>query len=212
MTYFACYPSESCRKVAKPRSASVGERHSADRCKKWGLGPQGAFPSTKRSPMVAWRHTFPMRTPTPVLPLLILMVYGAVSSLGAQPPPEPPALLAPSATTDTLEARLMGTWVLAEATTPGTPSGIGIRQKIFSSGRWEMIQKDPKTGAVVFHHGGTYRLDGDILEQKVEFAGQNTKSYIGQVRKFRITIDRETYTQVGIGNPFNEVWKRQDGA
>ena len=154
-----------------------------------------------------------MRTPTQVLPLLVLMVCGYASAArAAQPLPEPPATPASAGVKDTLEAQLMGTWVLTEATTPGTPSGIGIRQKIFTPGHWEMIQRDPKTGEVVFHHGGTYRLNGDILEQKVEFATQKTKNYIGQVRKFRITIEKYTYTQIGVGNPFNEVWKRPDGA
>jgi hypothetical protein len=106
----------------------------------------------------------------------------------------------------------MGIWVLAEATTPGNPSGIGIRQKIFTPGSWEMVQTDPKTGEIVFRHGGTYRLNGDILEQKVEFASQKTRNYIGQVRKFRIRIEKDTYIQIGVGNPFNEVWKRFDGA
>lgn len=154
-----------------------------------------------------------MRAGTHVLPLLVFLVCGhALPGRAAQPLRDPPALPASSGVKDTLQAQLLGTWVLAEATTPGTPSGIGIRRKIFSSGRWEMIQKDPKTGEVIFHHGGTYRVNGDILEQKVEFAGQKTKGYVGQVRKFRIKIEGDTYTQIGIGNPFNEVWKRLDGA
>jgi hypothetical protein len=152
-----------------------------------------------------------MRTPTPVLSWLILMVCGLTLPGRAAPAPEPLAQSASLGAKDTLEAQLMGTWVLAEATTPGTPSGIGIRQKIFTPGRWEMIQKDPKTGEVVFHHGGTYRLDGEVLETKVEFAAQKTKNYVGQVRKFRITIEKDTYTQIGVGNPFNEVWKRPEG-
>src|SRR5688572_6682342 len=140
-----------------------------------------------------------MRRTTKMLPLLILLVCGDASSAqSARPKPEPPALPESPGSKETLEERLMGIWVLAEATTPGTPSGIGIRQKIFTPGRWEIIQKDPKTGEVVFHHGGTYRLNGDILEQKVEFASQQTKNYIGQVRKFRITIERDTYTQIGV--------------
>jgi len=106
----------------------------------------------------------------------------------------------------------MGPWILTESTTPGTPSGIGVRERVFTPGHWEITQKDPKTGAIVFHHGGTYRLVGDILEVKVEFASNKTKSYIGQVRKFRITVDKDTYTQIGVGNPFNEVWKRPNAA
>jgi hypothetical protein len=28
-----------------------------------------------------------------------------------------------------------------------------------------MTQPDPKTGLVVFHHGGRYTLEGDIIEK-----------------------------------------------
>lgn len=102
--------------------------------------------------------------------------------------------------------------MLAEATTPGNPSGIGIRQKIYTPGHWEVIQKNPKTDEIVFHHGGTYVINGDIMEQKVEFASTKTKGYIGRVTKFRITVEKDTYTQVAIGNQFNEVWKRLNSA
>lgn len=54
-----------------------------------------------------------------------------------------------------------------------------------------MTQNDPKTGEIIFHHGGTYRLNGDILEQKVEFASQKTRNQIG---RFRITVEEDTYT------------------
>lgn len=157
--------------------------------------------------------TCSMRPSARVLPLLLLLVCISLPSFrAAQPEPAPSAPTDSPAGKETLEERLQGVWVLAEASTPGNPSGIGIRQKIFTPGRWEMIQRDPKTGEVVFHHGGTYRLNGDILEQKVEFASNMTKSYIGSVRKFKIKVEKDTYTQIGLGNPFNEVWKRFDGA
>lgn len=154
-----------------------------------------------------------MHTPNKILPILVLIVCVYISlAHAAQPHSEPPTPPLSSGIENTLEAQLMGAWVLEEASTPGTPSGIGIRQKIFTPGRWEIIQKDPKTGGIIFRHGGTYRLIGDILEQKVEFATQRTKNYIGQVRRFRIKIEDDTYIQLGIGNPFNEVWKRLDAA
>lgn len=134
-------------------------------------------------------------------------VYGksAESARRAAPP-------VPTEVERSLEDRLMGTWVLAKAERPGTPSGIGIRQKKFSPGRWEIIQRDPKSGEIVFHHGGTYRLDGNLLEQKVEFATEKTRNYIGQVRRFRIRVEGDVHIQIGVGNPFNEVWVRPDGA
>ena len=154
-----------------------------------------------------------MRPTTPLLPVLILTLSAHAPFAGAaQPKGDPPAPPAAPQQKQTLEERLMGVWVLAEATTPGTPSGIGIRRKSFSAGRWEIIQKDPRTGEVIFHHGGSYRLNGDILEQKVEFASEKTKGHIGQVRRYKITVEKNTYTQIGLGNPFNEVWKRLDSA
>ena len=154
-----------------------------------------------------------MHTPVRVLPGLTLMI-GLGVSLGYAAPSAPaiPVQPATPVVRGTLEAQLIGTWVLVEATTPGTPSGIGIRQKTYTPGHWEIMQKDPKTGDAIFHHGGTYHLNGDVLEQKVEFAGAKTKSLIGKVHKFRIIMDKETYTQIAVGNQFNEVWKRIDGA
>ena len=154
-----------------------------------------------------------MRPAIKVLPLLLLLASVCMSpAQAADRLPDPPTLPSSPGGKESLESQLMGVWVLEKSTTPGNPSGIGIRQKIFTPGRWEMIQRDPKTGDVVFHHGGTYRLDGNVLEQKVEFAANATKGYVGQVRKFKITIEKDTYTQIGVGNPFNEVWKRADGA
>lgn len=154
-----------------------------------------------------------MPGPTKILPLVLLLACGDVSLLrAAQPPIELPAPPSSPASPETLEARLMGSWLLEQSVTPGTPSGIGTRRRIFTPGKWEIIQNDPKTGEVIFHHGGTYRLNGDLLEQTVTFAGARTKNYIGRVSKFRITVDGNTYTQIAIGNQFSEVWKRMNDA
>ncbi len=142
------------------------------------------------------------------------MGYGYVIVPGeaAAPKLEVPTLPDSADAQESIEARLMGTWVLSKATTPGNPSGIGIRQKIYSPGKWEIIQKNPKTGEIVFHHGGSWSVTGDIVEQKVEFATEKTKSCIGRVSKFRVIVEKDSYTQIGIGNQFNEVWKRPNAA
>src|SRR4051812_14467793 len=97
---------------------------------------------------------------------------------------------------------LIGTWVLEEAETPGSPSGVGSRLKSFTGTHWMITQPDPKTGKVVFHHGGRYTLDGDTMAGTVDFANESTAGYIGQTHKFKISVDGDTYKQTGLDNPF----------
>ena len=104
---------------------------------------------------------------------------------------------------------LIGTWILA-----GTPDNVveppkaGGRLKFFTGRHWVITQADPETGKVVFHHGGTYTLDGDKYAETVEYANENTADLIKNVHKFQIKVEGDTYTQIGLGNPYNEVWKR----
>jgi len=107
-----------------------------------------------------------------------------------------------------LHARLLGAWELAGR--PGTNDRLapGIRMRFFGEHHWLITQADPATGVVTFHHGGTYTLDGDILTAKTTFATTPTANMIGQETKFKISVDNETYTQIGIGNPWSEVWRR----
>lgn len=155
-----------------------------------------------------------MRT-TKLLSFAVLIVCGYAALAAAAQPAPPIQIPTPSPGREdqrTLEERLMGTWLLEQSVTPGTPSGIGTRRRTFTPGHWEIKQTDPKTGEIIFHHGGTYRLSGDLLEQTVTFAGAKTKNYIGRVSKFKITVEGSTYTQIAIGNQFSEVWKRLNDA
>src|SRR4051794_14007882 len=62
------------------------------------------------------------------------------------------------ASSNNLAKTLVGAWSLVKAQTPGNPSGIGTRLKYFTGTHWMITQPDPKTGQVVFHHGGHYKL------------------------------------------------------
>ena len=50
--------------------------------------------------------------------------------------------------------RLIGTYVLEQSESPGSPSGIGTRLEFFTGTHWIITQPDPETGQVAFHHGG----------------------------------------------------------
>lgn len=108
----------------------------------------------------------------------------------------------------TLAIQLIGTWKLKEASTPGSPSGIGTRLKMFTGTHWSVIQPDAETGVIVFQHGGRYELDGDTMKTTRDFAGESTKALIGTTGKFKIKIDGDTMKQADSEGVFNETWKR----
>ena len=109
-----------------------------------------------------------------------------------------------------LAQQLIGTWKLTQAKTPGVPSGIGTRLKTFTGTRWSVVQPDGRTGVVVFMHGGTYAVDGDLLITKTEFAGRSTRRMIGRSGKYKIAVDGDTMRQADSNGVFNETWTRVD--
>src|SRR5436853_622458 len=74
-------------------------------------------------------------------------------------------------------------------------------------GPWK-TQTDPKTGVVIFHHGGTYTLKGSDYVETVEYATPSTKDLIGQTAKFTLKIEGDTLNLIGVDNPWREIWKR----
>jgi len=112
------------------------------------------------------------------------------------------------AESSSLAQKLIGAWTLAESESAGNPSGIGSRLKFFTGTHWMITQPDPKTGEVVFHHGGRYTVDGDTMAGSINFANKSTSQLIGQTHKFKIKVDGDTFTQTALDNRFTEKWKR----
>lgn len=111
--------------------------------------------------------------------------------------------------TSKLSKDLIGTWALAG--TPGDekePATKGGRFKFISNKSWTITEADPETGVVIFHHGGTFTLDGDKYTESIVYANESTKDMIGTTLHFKIKVDGDKLTQEGIDNSFNEVWKR----
>lgn len=104
---------------------------------------------------------------------------------------------------------LIGTWILAgRPGEVGEVPAVGGRLKFLTGTHWCDTQADPKTGAVMFHHGGTYTLKGNEYTQTTDYANETTASFIGKTAKFTIKVEGDTLTLIGIGNPWREVWKR----
>ena len=136
--------------------------------------------------------------------LALVLPAGIVLSLRADDRPS-----AGSKEPTKLAKDLIGTWVLV-----GTPDKVGEapksggRLKFFTGKHWVVTQAEPETGKVIFHHGGTYTIDGDNYAETIEYATESTADLIKKTMKFKIKVEGDTYTQIGVGNPFSEVWKR----
>jgi beta-lactamase regulating signal transducer with metallopeptidase domain/lipopolysaccharide export system protein LptA len=118
------------------------------------------------------------------------------------------ALAAPTESADDL----IGAWVLV-----GTPDKIGKapksggRLKFYTGKTFCATQADPKTGVVIFHHGGTYERNGNEYVEKVNYANPTTMDFIGGTNgHFNIKVEGDTLTLIGIDNKYREVWKRAD--
>jgi hypothetical protein len=120
-----------------------------------------------------------------------------------------PAVAEGQAKSSTLARELIGVWILA-----GTPDKIVEpveevgRLKFFGGRHWAITQADLKTGEVVYHHGGTYKLDGDQYSETVEYATPKPDEFIKKTYRFKIKVEGDTYTQIGLDNEWTEVWKR----
>lgn len=140
-----------------------------------------------------------------VLVALGLAIPAAVAQLRADEGKKPEAVAKPSQ----LAKDLVGTWVLAGTPDkPEDPPEKGGRLKFFTGKHWCITQADSVSGQVIFHHGGTYTLDGDETAETIEYANENTAPLIGKTHKFKIKVEGDTYTQVGQDNEFTERWKR----
>ena len=106
---------------------------------------------------------------------------------------------------------LVGTWVLV-----GKPGAVGEvpatggRLKFFTGNHWCITQADPTNGVTIYHHGGTYTVNGDQYAETVEYANESTKFLIKKTFDFTIKIEGDLLTQTGISNSWTEVWKRVD--
>jgi hypothetical protein len=66
-------------------------------------------------------------------------------------------------------------------------------------------QTDPASKLVIFHHGGSYSLNGNNYAETIEYANSSTGGYLGQTFDYKVKVDGDTMTLEG---PYNEVWKR----
>lgn len=106
-------------------------------------------------------------------------------------------------------ADLTGTWVMIGKpgeTVDALEKGAGI--KVISGKRWLVTQADAKTGEVLVRHGGTFTITGQEYAEHVEYANASSEGLVGRTFKFSFKVEGDRLTIIGIGNPWQEVWKR----
>lgn len=138
--------------------------------------------------------------------LVFLLAFGAVSVLvDAQEAAEKSDA---AAAKKKLHSQLLGAWVLAGTPGEETEPQPGGRMVFFGHKHFTITESDPNTGLVLWNHGGTYKLAGNVYTEKLTYATESTKELIGQQFKFKLKIDGDKLIKMGEGNPWNEVWKR----
>jgi len=132
---------------------------------------------------------------------LTYMSIATVSGIRAQE--ETPK---PEAEPSKLAADLIGTWRLVG--TPDSEEETPTKRLKFFTGKHWLVTEADDDGKVTIHHGGTYTLDGDEYVETIEYALPESISAIGMKFKFKIKVEGDKYTQIGIENPYSEVWRR----
>ena len=107
-----------------------------------------------------------------------------------------------------LANEMIGTWVHV-----GRPGQVmeapdtGGRLKFRTGAHWTLTHADA-TGLVTEHFGGTYTLNDDEYVETQDYGDATWMKDNGKSFKFKVKVEGDTMTQIGIGNPYTEVWKR----
>ena len=104
---------------------------------------------------------------------------------------------------------MIGAWV--HVGRPGQVGAVpaeGGRLKFRTGKHWTLTHADPDTGLVTEHFGGTYTLNGNEYVETQEYGDATWMKDNGESFKFTVKVEGDTMTQIGIGNPYTEVWKR----
>ena len=51
-------------------------------------------------------------------------------------------------------------------------------------------------------------MKGNEYAERIEYATESRRTLLNETFQFKIHVDADTLTQIGIGNDFHEVWKR----
>ena len=98
---------------------------------------------------------------------------------------------------------IIGVW--AFVSNVGEAASTDKKTKIILDKHWMFSQPDPTNNLTLFHHGGTYLLDGNSYAETIDYANASTGGYLGKTFKYEVNIKGDTMVLKG---PYSEIWKR----
>jgi hypothetical protein len=107
-----------------------------------------------------------------------------------------------------LASRMIGTWVMV-----GTPGQVGQaptkggRFKYRTGTHWIVFSVN-RQGLVTESFGGSYTMAGNQYIETQEYADYRWRRDNGKSFTFEVKVEGDLMTQLGVGNNYNEVWKR----
>jgi hypothetical protein len=104
-----------------------------------------------------------------------------------------------------LGSRMLGTWRLVSFADGRVSDANEGELKFIGDRHWSVSRLNPRTGKLDYHMGGTYTLDGDEYVETIEYG---TGGPIGETFIYRLTVEGDKFTQIGVGSPWSLVFKR----
>lgn len=107
------------------------------------------------------------------------------------------------------KSKLVGTWKLCDSSGNVDLTGNG-RYKIISSNTFVVVEADQKNSFISSDFLGTYTLENDTYVETINLTNPSMHQYKGIKNSFKIEFKGDLMYSKGIGNPYNEIWKRVD--
>ena len=89
----------------------------------------------------------------------------------------------------------------------GEPPINGGRFKYRTGTHWIVFSVNAK-GLVTETFGGSYTMKGNEYVETQEYADYRWREDNGKSFTFKVKVEDDLMTQLGVGNNFDEVWKR----
>jgi transcriptional regulator with XRE-family HTH domain len=107
------------------------------------------------------------------------------------------------------KSKLVGTWKLCDSSGNVDLTGNG-RYKIITSNTFAVVEADQKNSFFSGEFIGTYTLENDTYVETINLTNPAMHQYKGLKNSFKIEFKGDLMYSKGIGNPYNEIWKRVD--
>jgi transcriptional regulator with XRE-family HTH domain len=105
------------------------------------------------------------------------------------------------------KTKLVGTWQLCDGNAKIATTG-SVRIKLISDESFSVAEVDQDKSYFSGYFIGTYTLDNDVYTETITLTNPAMYKYKGVTNKFKIEFKGDLMYVSGIGNPYNEIWKK----